>query len=273
VVTDSTSDVPERVAHDLGITVVPAYVQIGGRSLRDRVELSREQFYARLAEYEEVPTTAVPPIDDFARAYRDCAVAGDEIVAVLVSERLSGMCNAARVAARQTPDLRVTVVDSGQVSMGLGWQVIGAAEAAAEGGDASEVVTRALQVRSRIRLYAVLDTLDFLRRSGRVSWAAAEASRILRIKPILSVADGVVDVVGRTRTRRRALVQIARWTREAAPIERLAVLHTVAPEIADFRDSLSDLAEPEAIETILVTTAIGTHTGAGAMGIAAVVAS
>ena len=201
IVTDSTSDVPEEVAQELGICVVPAYVQFGGSSIRDRVDLGRDEFYTRLPELDEMPTTAAPPIDDFVRAYHACGEESDEIVAVLVSEKLSGICSAARVAVRQAPQLSVTVIDSGQVSMGLGWQVIAAAEAAAQGRSLRQVIDTIERVRSRVRTYAILDTLDFLRRGGRVGWAEAEAARILCIKPILRVAEGVVQMIGRRRTR------------------------------------------------------------------------
>jgi len=262
--------VPKAVAEELGICIVPAYVQIGGRSLRDRVELGREEFYTQLPELEEMPTTAAPPIDDFVRVYRSTGGESDEIVAVLVSEKLSGICNAARVAARQTPQLSVTVVDSGQLSMGLGWQVIAAAESAAQGRSVHEVIDRVERVRSRVRTYATLDTLDFLRRSGRVGWAAAEAARILRIKLILRVAEGVVEVIGRTRTRSRAVAHLIRLTEEVAPIERLAVLHTMAPEVATFTRALSNAVRTRVEHSVLVTTAIGAHVGPRALGVAVV---
>ena len=273
IVTDSTSDVPLDVAARLDITVVPAYVQYEGKSFRDRVELSRELFYARLPEMTAAPTTAAPPIDDFVRGYRECLEDADEVVAILVSEKLSGMCSAARVAAQQVPDLKVHVLDSGQVSMGLGWMVIVAAEAAALGCCVEEVLAAAQGVRRRLRLYATLDTTLYLRRSGRVSWATAEASRILRIKPIVGVVDGEVEALGRTRTRHRAIDRMAEWARADAPLARLAILHTMAPEVVDFRRRLGELCDPKEIVTVLVTTAIGTHVGPRALGLAAVKAS
>jgi DegV family protein with EDD domain len=273
VVTDSTSDVPQAVVDELDICVVPAYVQVGGRSYRDRVDLRREDFYEQLPAMREIPTTAAPPIDDFVHAYRSCADATDEIVAVLVSEKLSGICNAARVASDQARDRSVTVIDSGQVSMGLGWQAIAAAEAAAAGTGLRGVLDVIAGVQARIRLFAVLDTMDYLHRSGRVSWAAAEAARLLRIKPILGVRDGVVASVGRSRTRSRALAKLASLLQESAPIARLAVLHTAVPEIGAFCDFLSDLVGIGVAHRVLVTTAIGTHVGPGAVGIAAVAAA
>ena len=270
IVTDSTSDVPAEIASELGITIVPAYVQLGNESYRDRVDLSRESFYERLPDMQDAPTTAVPPIDDFAAAYRQCADKADEVVAILVSDTLSGMCSAARVAARQVPELKVHVVDSGQVSMGLGWMVIAAAEAAALRRGTEEILAAAQAVGRRLGLFAMLDTLDHLRRSGRVSWARAEASRILRIKPIVRVAEGEVAVLARTRTRRRAVDHMGARAAAMGPLERLAVLHTLAPEVDEFRQRLAGLCGATSILTVLVTTAIGTHVGPRALGVAAV---
>lgn len=272
IVTDSTSDVPTDVAERLGIVVVPAYVQLGNSSYRDRVELSRESFYAQLPEMPASPTTAVPPIDDFVGAYRECLESADEVVAILVSAKLSGLCSAARVAAQQVPDLKVHILDSGQVSMGLGWMVIAAAEAAARGCGVRDVTAAAQATGRRIRLYAMLDTLEYLHRSGRVSWAAAEASRLLRVKPLVRVVDGEVEIADRTRTRRRALDRLVARARAAAPLERLAILHTIAPEVDAFRRRMAEFCDAESILTVLVTTAIGTHVGPRALGIAAVAA-
>jgi DegV family protein with EDD domain len=265
--------VPQSVARELDICVVPAYVQLGGRSYRDGEELGREDFYTRLPELVELPTTAAPPIDDFARAYLSHGDDADDIVAVLVSAKLSGICSAARVAAQQTPGRSVTVVDSGQVSMGLGWQVIAAAEAGARGLGLGAVLEAIDRVRRRVRVYATLDTMHYLHRSGRVGWAAAEVARILRIKPILGVRDGAVTAVGRTRTRRRAIRQLTQLAADIAPIERLAVLHTLAPEVDRFCMFLSDLVGVPVDHRVLVTTAIGTHVGPAAIGVAAVAAA
>jgi DegV family protein with EDD domain len=273
IVTDSTSDVPLNAAERLGISVVPAYVQIGNQSYRDGPAaggLQREDFYAQLPAMPSTPTTAVPPAHDFAAAYRGLIGEAEEVIAILVSASLSGMYNAARLGAQEVPELRVHVVDSEQVTMGLGWMVIAAAEAAAEGKSAQDILSLVQDMKPRVRVFAMLDTLEYLRRSGRVSWARAAAAQVLRIKPIVEVLQGVVSNKGRTRTRRRAIEQLISLTRALGPLERLAILHTYAPDLDEFRRHLADLCPSEPSPIVAVTTIIGAHVGPRGLGVATV---
>jgi DegV family protein with EDD domain len=273
ILTDSTSDVPHDVAARLHVTVVPAYVQIGNRSYRDDgTGLSREQFYAQLPTMPVVPTTSVPPAHEFTTAYRSLIEEADEVVAIVVSTNLSGMYNVARLGAQDVPELKIHVMDSGQVTMGLGWMVIAAAEAAAEGQSAQEILALVENMKPRVHVYATLDTLEYLRRSGRVSWARAKAAQLLRIKPTVEVLLGTVRDLGRTRTRRRAIKELIERTRALAPLERLAILHTRASEVESFRSRLGDLCSPRHLLTVAVTTIIGAHVGPRGLGVAAVTA-
>jgi DegV family protein with EDD domain len=272
IVTDSTSDVPAEVAGRLQITVVPAYVQIDNRSFRDGPSpggLSREEFYTQLPAMSTVPTTAVPPAHEFATAYRSLADEAEEVIAIVVSTNLSGMYNVAHLGAQDVPELKIHVVDSEQITMGLGWMVIAAAEAAAAGQSAKEILSLVEDMKPRVRVYAVLDTLEYLRRSGRVSWARAKAAQVLRLKPIVEVIKGRVSELGRTRTRRRAVEQLIELVRSQAPLERLATLHTHTPGIEDFSRRLADLCLSEII-TVAVTTIIGAHVGPRGLGAAIV---
>jgi len=273
ILTDSTSDVPHEMAARLHITVVPAYVQIGNRSYRDEPSsggLSREEFYAQLPTMPVVPTTSVPPANEFATAYRSLIGEAEEVIAIVISTKLSGMYNVAHLGAQQTPELKVHLVDSGQVTMGLGWMVIAAAEAAASGKSAEEILTLIEDMRPRVHVYAALDTLEYLRRSGRVSWARAKAAQILRIKPIVEVMLGKVRDLGRTRTRRRAIERLADLTRTLGPLERLAILHTHAPDVEDLHRRLANLCSPRHLLTVAATTIIGAHVGPRGLGVAAV---
>ena len=274
ILTDSTSDIPPDVAARLHITVVPAYVQIGNSSHRDDgTGLNRERFYADLPTMPSLPTTSVPPAHEFTAAYRGLMEEADSVVAIVVSTSLSGMYNVAKLGAQDVPGLRIHVVDSGQVTMGLGWQVVAAAEAAAEGKDAQQILALIEDMRPRLRVYATLDTLEFIRRSGRVGWARAKAAQMLRIKPTLEVVRGEVRDLGQTRTRRRAIDQLVERTRALGPLERLAILHTYAPEIERLRERLADLCSPKNLLTVAVTTIIGAHVGPRGLGVAAVTAS
>ncbi len=273
IVTDSTSDVPTAIAEQLHITVVPAYVQIGARSYREGPfpgGLSREAFYAQLPTMPDVPTTAVPPAHEFAAAYRDLIGQADEVVAIVVASNLSGMYNVAHLGAREVPELPVHVIDSGQVTMGLGWMAIIAAEAAAEGQSAADVVALIEGIRDRVYVYAMLDTLEYLRRSGRVSWARTKMAQVLRVKPIIQVYRGEVSNVGRARTRRRAVDRLIEHIRALGTLDRLALLHTYSPDLDEFQAQLSDLSPTAHPPTVAVTTIIGAHVGPQGLGVAAV---
>lgn len=272
ILTDSTSDIPSEVASRLHITVVPAYVQIGDHSYPDGEELDREAFYAHLPKWSNLPTTSVPPIDAFASAYRRLGAEAEEVIAIVVSTTLSGMYNVAQRAVEDVPGLNVHVVDSEQVSLGLGWMVIAAAEAAAKGASVPDILALVEDMKPRMRVYAALDTMEFLRRSGRVSWARAMAAQILRIKPIVEVARGKVENLGLVRTREKAIARLEELTRAIGPLERLAFLHSGAPEIEILYRRLQDLCSPENLITSLTTTIIGAHVGPRGLGIAAVAA-
>ncbi len=273
ILTDSTSDVPPEAVSRLGIIVVPAYIQMGNQSYRDAPSLeglSREEFYSQLPTMSVVPTTSVPPAHEFAMAYRSLVGEADEVIAIVLSGSLSGMYNVAHLGAQEVPELKVHVVDSEQLTMGLGWMVIAAAEAAAEGRSAKEILALVEGLKPRVHVYAMLDTLAYLCRSGRVSWARAKAAHLLCIKPIVEAVLGKVRDMGRTRTRRRAIERLVELTRALGPLERLAILHTYAPEVEEFRDRLANLCPPENLVTTAVTTIIGAHVGPRGLGVAAV---
>ncbi len=273
VLTDSTADVPDSIASQMGIAVVPAYVQIGDASLRDGVDISREEFYRRLPGLARVPTTAVPPADDFTAAFRRLSGAADEVIAVLVSATLSGMLGVARLGSADVPDLTVHLVDSQQVMMGLGWQAILAAEDAAAGRSSAEILAHIHSVQPRVRIFGVLDTLEYLRRGGRVDWARTTAARLLHIKPLIEFVQGKAVLVGQVRTRRRAIDRLIEIIADLGPLERLALIHTAAPDWPSFRDRLGELVPVERILVSEVGPTVGTHLGPSALGVALIIAA
>ena len=273
ILTDSTADIPPDLARRLGITVVPAYVLMDGRSLRDGEQITRSAFYQLLPTLSQIPTTAVPPAGEFATAFHDLAGQTSEAVAILISTTLSGMLNASRLGSQEVPHLRVHLVDSKQVMMGLGWQVILAAEAAARGAQAQEILSLVHDVQPRIRILGVLDTLEYLRRGGRVAWARATAARLLHIKPLIEFRQGEATLVGQVRTRRRAVERLLEMTAALGPLERLAVIHSAAPDVEPFRARLGSLLPVEQIMVSEIGPVVGTHLGPHALGIAAVIAA
>ncbi len=272
IVTDSTADVPAELAAQWRITVVPAYVEIGGRSYADGIGFSRERFYAELPTMERVPTTAAPSIEEFVRAYQSLADQAKELIVLTVSSTFSSIYNVAQLAARKVLMPRVHVVDTEQVTMAHGWLVIAAAEAAAAGARAGEILGLIEAMKPRVRLRAVLSTLEYVRRGGRVGWARARAAEMLRIKPIVDVVAGKVVEQGRTRTMQGAIERLVAFVRGLGRLERLAILHTATPEVNQLHQCLAELLPGRDLPTIVATTAIGTHVGPRALGVAAVTA-
>jgi DegV family protein with EDD domain len=270
IVTDSTSDIPPDLAKKYSIHIVPAVIVIDGQDYQDGKGISREMFYQQLPEMETLPTTAAPAIGAFEVLYEKLSQDGyDQIVSIHVTSKLSGMHNAA-YAASLAFEGRVHVVDSRQLTMGLGYQVIAAAEAVMQGEQVQGVINKLHDFRLQIRTMAMLDTLEYLRRSGRVSWVQANLGSLLRLKLFVEVRDGEIAVLGQTRTRRRGVQELLTMCQELGPLERLAVLHTDAEKEAH---KFFEMLNPELHDSPLiinVTTVIGTHVGPNGLGFAAV---
>jgi DegV family protein with EDD domain len=273
IVTDSTSDIPAELVTELGITIVPSYVMFGTESYRDGVELSREQFYEKLTSARVIPSTAAPPPDVYLEVYRRLSEETEEMVSIHLASRYSGIYNSAAVAAQGVSGARIAVVDSEQVTMGYGWLVVAAAEAAQRGASLDEIVALVHAMKPRARVLAALGTLEYLRRGGRVDWMRATVGTLLRIKPIIEVRLGQVNLVERARTLRRSLGRLLVLVQELGRLERAIVLHTNAPDLASgFADELQRVMPnwERSIEQAGVT--IASHAGPGAVGVACVTA-
>lgn len=273
VITDSTSDIPAELVEQLGITVVPSYVMFGTESYRDGVELSRQQFYEKLVSAREIPTTAAPPPAIYQEVYRQLAEETEEMVSIHLASRYSGIYSSAVVAAQGVSGARIAVIDSDQVTMGYGWLVVAAAEAAQRGASYDEIVALVLGMKPRTRVLAALGTLEYLHRGGRVDWIRAMVGTLLRIKPIVEVRMGEINLVERARTLGRTLGRLLVLVQELGPLERAIVLHTNEPDLASsFADELQrvDPAWKRLVEQAGVT--IASHAGPGAVGVACVTA-
>jgi DegV family protein with EDD domain len=269
IVTDSTADLPPELAGD--IASVPCYVQFGAESYLDGVDLTREQFYERLTRDPVLPKTAAPSAGLFEETYRRVAAANDQIISLHVAATLSSMQNSARLGGQALAGTPVTVYNSESLSMGLGWLCIAAARAARAGKTLNEIVALLDDMKTRTHVLAALDTLEFMRRSGRVGWAAALVGQWLHIKPIVSVRRGLVSLVARVRTRAQALQRLTELVIRLGPLEHLAVMHTTAQATAQqLARTLAHLAPPP-IPIGEVTPIIGTHVGPHGVGLAAVV--
>lgn len=271
VITDSTADLSKNLIERYNIGVVPALLILDGKQFFDGEGISREEFYGQLSDYNPPPSTSAPSAGMFTKLYkRHFSLGCDYILSIHITHKLSGILNAANLAAEGFKE-RVTVIDSTSLSMGLGFQVQTAAQLAAENGSIESILAAIQDVRQRTKLVAMLDTLEQLRRSGRVSWTRAGLGAILQIKPFVEVINGEVLPLGKARTRRMGIRRFTQMLRDLGPLERLAMLHTNAEQEARdvFADINPDLATPPMFRN--VTTVIGTHVGVNGLGFAAVI--
>jgi DegV family protein with EDD domain len=270
IVTDSTSDISKELAEEHGITVIPLTVSFGHESYSDGVDLSAEEFYARLQLTKALPTTSQPPPALFQYAYEHLASRGD-VVSIHLSHKFSGTVDAARAAAREVAPDRITVVDSGSVSMGLGMCAIAAARVAKAGGTSEACVAAAESVAGRLRIAVAFETLEYLRRGGRIGRATAFLGGLLRLKPILTVKDGETFPVTRVRSRAKALDELFALCAKDERIDEIAIMHTTTPEDAAALAERARAARPGVpLHLGRFGPALGVHGGPGMLGIAVV---
>jgi DegV family protein with EDD domain len=274
IVTDSTCDLPEQVVAEHGIVVVPDYIHIDGHGYLDGVDISRQEFYERLVDCPLPPKTAAPPPEHFARAYRQLAAEGaTAVLSIHPPDNWSALLSVVRLAAEETDEVPVTVLDSRQISLGAGFVVMAAAEAATRGRSVPEIADLVEEVTLRTHVFALVDTLEFLRRSGRVSDLLSRIGTLLDIKPLLKVHNRVISME-KSRTRKRGLRRLIRLVNDLGPLEHLGLLHTHAPDrVEALRQEARHLFPKDKPRYCLeATPVIGTHTGPGAVGLACVVA-
>ena len=275
IVTDSTCDMPPDLIGEHDISVVPMYINTADQSYRDGVDITRQEFYERLPSYPQPPTTAVPGPDTFRKTYEQLAARGaTHILSIHISISLSAVSDVARVGAQETSAVPVTVIDSKQLSMGTGFLVETAAEAAEEGRSIGEIITLLQDQIPRTHVFAALDTLEFLCRSGRMSWAMASLGSMLKIKPLLKMYDGVASTE-KARTNNGAMIRLIQLVKEIKPVEKLALVHTNAPDRARdlwsrARGLFPHIGHPPSVN---VNPVIGSHIGPGVVGFACVAAS
>jgi DegV family protein with EDD domain len=273
VVTDSASDLGPEVAQEYGITVVPLAVSFGAETFKAGVDLSTEEFWERMtAPDAPFPTTAASAPGDFQAAYEQCFANGAEaIVSIHVAALLSGTLKSAQIARDMLPDREIHLVDSQGASMAQVILAQMAVEMARMGVGAAEIA-RVLESRvPDLRMFVVLETLEYLRKGGRISGAQAAIGTLLSVKPIIRVVAGVVETADRVRTRSKARERCIELICER-PIERLAILHTISPDVDAFRDEVVTRAEggidPAHVQVGIVGASVGPHLGPGCLGAA-----
>jgi fatty acid kinase fatty acid binding subunit len=273
VVTDSASDIPRELARESEIRIVPCFIQIDDQEYEDGNGLSREKFYRDLPAISPPPTTAAPSIGMFEQLYGDL-LDGDYngVISIHPATLLSGIYNAAYAASLQFEG-KVKVFDSMQASMGLGYQVLAASRIVRTDTSFESLIDHLTEVQSRVRVVAMLDSLEYLRRSGRVSWVQANIGSLLSIKTFIELRDGRVSRIAQVRTRRKAVARLQEMILNFAPLDELAVLHSGSREDAEaLRDQLAPRLGIHPL-VINITTIIGTHVGPDGLGCAVVLSN
>jgi DegV family protein with EDD domain len=269
VVTDSACDLPVARAEELGIEIVPLTIRFGSEEFVDRVELTNEQFWQKVATSDVLPETAAPSAGAFEETFRRLADEGaDGIVCISLSSRLSATMQSAQLAAKALKGtVPVEVVDSLSVSMGLGLQCINAVKLANEGADADRIARAAEDLALRTRLYGTLDTLEHLKRGGRIGAAQALLGGMLSVKPVIEVRDGAVAEAGKVRTRSKSLALLADKVAQAKNPTQVFVFDAQAPDIDELIALLEPIVPRREIEFGTIGPVIGTHAGPRTIGV------
>jgi DegV family protein with EDD domain len=270
VVTDSTADLPLDLVTRWGIQVVPLRIHFDEESFRDNLDLAPEAFYGRLS-CGEFPNTSQPSVGDFKHAYERVAAGGGSAVSIHLSSRLSGTAQSALLAAEQV-DGCIAVVDSGQLSMALGWLVLAAAEAAREGRSLEEIVGLMQEMKQRTYVLALINDLEHLRRGGRIGRAQTILGSMLDLYPILTLRYGQTTLLERARTRQAGRRRLVELVAEMDSLESVAVVHADNPELAgQVADHLAPVFPREEILILPASQVVTAHVGPQALGVCFVV--
>jgi DegV family protein with EDD domain len=272
IVTDSTCDLPQEIMDKGGVTVVPMYINVGNTSYADGVDLTRSEFYAKLPTFPEHPKTSFPAPDIFRKVYEQLTAEGaTEILSIHLASSLSGTAQAALLGAREAKSALVTVLDSGQFSLAMGFAVQKALDLIAQSVPVKEIVATLKDQLKRTYMYAAVDNFEYLKRSGRVSALAAGIGSLLNIKPILAMHDNKASSM-KARTRKRAVQTMIDAVTNLAPLERLGLIHTEDPKPAEeLKERIRNLWPAGTdVYSVSVTPVVGAHVGMGGLGLIAV---
>lgn len=269
IVTDSACDLPQAVADELGIEIVPLTIRIDGKEYVDRHDLTVEEFWAKCSASPTLPETAAPSPGQFEERYRALAAGGaSSVVTISLSGALSATMQSAELAAREVSDvIQVSVVDSRSVTVGLGAIVVACARLAANGAGHDDIVALAGDLAGRTRVWGALDTLDNLKKGGRIGGAKALLASALAIKPIVEVRDGKVEQGGKQRTRAKALAFLVDKVAAVPGLDSLYVLQADCRDV----DQFVEMLRPHVAGRIIVGDigpVVGSHTGRGTIGVA-----
>ena len=269
VITDSSCDLPQELADEAGITIVPLNIRFGEEEFVDRRDLTPDEFWARTDASPTLPETSAPSPGAFETAFRAAAAEGhDGVVAVLLSGGLSATVQSAEMAAGAVADeIAVRVVDTRQASSAVGLLALNASRLCASGANLEAVATSVEEAATRTKLYATFDTLDNLVKGGRIGKTQAFFGSMLSMKPVIELVGGVVEAESRQRTRSKSLRHLATKVREAGRVEQLVLIHADAPDYEDLLGQLEEFIPRDQIIVTKIGAVIGAHAGPRAMGV------
>lgn len=274
IVTDSAADLPAELVEQFEISVIPLNIHWGNDTFYDGVTIKADNFYQQLATRKEFPQTSQPSVGEFCTFFQETAdrLETDTILGIFLSSPLSGTLDSAIQAKNMLPQLQIKLIDSRFVSMGLGFQVLAAARAAQNNSPLSVITAQVASVRSRMHLYLVLDTLEYLHRGGRIGGAAHLVGSLLNLRPLLAIENGKVVALDKIRSRRKSLHRLVELLEEKLAGRRpaeLAIMHAQTHEDAEFiAEEIQERVNPRRLYTGVLTPALGCHGGTGSIGIA-----
>lgn len=268
IVTDSTADLPPHLARELDVTIVPLNVHFGQEMFLDGVDLDTDQFFQRLTTAPQLPTTSQPSPGKFLEAYQPLVEAGHQLVSIHISSKLSGTINSAVQAKEQLGNAPLEIVDSLQATMGVGLVVTAAARAVKAGASYQEVLEVARRAIGQVQLFGLLDTLEYLQKGGRVGKVRGFVGSLLRVRPIVTVQEGIVHSVISVRSRAAGLQYMATIAEERAPLEQAAVMHATTPQEAqELAEKLRPFVPSGHVIQARLGPVLGTYTGPGTIGV------
>ncbi len=264
IVTDSTSDLPLTMATEYGIEVVPLNVHFGDSTFKDGIDITTDQFFDKLINGDEFPSTSQPSMGEFVEAYERICEEGDEVVSVHLSSKLSGTYNSAEQASKHLKGkIKIHLVDTEQVTFTVGFAAIAAAKVVSKGGSAEDAVGAAKSISARSNFYALFDTLEFLAKGGRIGRAQSMLGSLLKIRPLLMLANGVVEPYSKARSRSAGMAELEKAVRALGRAEDIAIMYSTEDDEAHvIADKLIDIL-PEGKRPLIsrVGPVIGTHAG------------
>ena len=267
IVTDSTADLPPEIVEEYDITVVPLYVLFGEDMYRDGVDISKDEFFKRLVEDPVHPSTTQPTPQDFVEIYKKLEPAPDGILSIHIARSMSGTCNSADQAVQLLgKESSIEVIDTLNVSMGLGMSVIAAAESARAGKSLQEIKNELNEIIPNTRLLVLFDTLKYLAKGGRIGKAKSMVGAVLNVKPLLVLKDGEFSPFGQVRSRSKGIDQLVEYAKQASDIKDLTVINSTTPDDAKTLAGRMDFYKGN-VRSTRIGAVVGVHGGPGAIGV------